>query len=53
MVQWDRQRQRVYFGPGRRYRLHHGSAGAALVLLGAALAFHDRHDWPWPFVDRE
>lgn len=34
-------------------RIHHGLAGALLVTAGAFLAWHDRHDFPWPLIDRE
>jgi hypothetical protein len=33
-------------------RIHHGLVGAALVALGAALVWDDRHDWPFPIRDR-
>jgi hypothetical protein len=32
-------------------RIHHGSFGVALSLLGLALVWHDLHDWPWPIHD--
>lgn len=35
---------RVYFGRAGRYRLHHGTAGIALVAVGSLLAWHDRRD---------
>jgi hypothetical protein len=51
-----------------RVRIHHGLVGeaamlaaalpfalaarAALVALGAALVWDDRHDWPFPIRDR-
>ena len=29
-------------------RLHHGTFGAALIAIGAALMYHDRYDcWEW------
>jgi hypothetical protein len=52
----------------RRVRIHHGLVGeaailtavlpcalvvrAALVAVGAALIWDDRHDWPFPIRDR-
>lgn len=53
MVRWDRQLQRVYFGPGCRWRLHHGSAGVLLLAIAGVLVWHDRRDYPWPFIDPE
>jgi hypothetical protein len=35
---------------GRRW--HHGRFGAFLTCLGAVLMLHDRHDWPWPTLER-
>lgn len=40
--------RRVYIG---RHRIHHGAFGLALTVVGAALAWHDRRDWPFPFAD--
>lgn len=37
-----RDGRRVY---GVRRRVHHGSAGVALALVGAWLAWADRRDW--------
>lgn len=47
-VRVTRQR-RVYVG---RYRLHHGAFGVALTIFGTLMAYHDRRDWPFPFIDR-
>jgi hypothetical protein len=33
-------------------RIHHGLLGFALAVIGAALAAHDRGDFPWPVHDR-
>lgn len=41
--------RRVYVG---RRRIHHGAFGVALTLIGVLLAWHDRRDWPFPFIDR-
>lgn len=41
--------RRVYI---RGKRIHHGPVGLVLTLVGALLAYHDRRDWPWPFIDR-
>lgn len=43
-------------GPGPRVyvrgrRIHHGLAGAVLVVVGAVLCLHDRRDWPWRLQD--
>jgi hypothetical protein len=32
-------------------RIHHGAFGGWLVVLGALLMVHDRHDYPWSFRD--
>jgi hypothetical protein len=32
-------------------RIHHGLLGCALAVFGAALAAHDRGDFPWPIRD--
>jgi hypothetical protein len=40
--------RRVYVA-GRR--IHHGLAGVALALVGLALAYHDRRDYPWSIWD--
>lgn len=49
MVRVDWRLRRTYIGRARR-RLHHGLAGIALVLVGIALALHDRRDFPWRFT---
>lgn len=41
--------RRVYVG---RHRIHHGAFGVALTLIGVLCAYHDRRDYPWPFIDR-
>jgi hypothetical protein len=32
-------------------RVHHGLLGCLLAIVGAALAAHDRSDFPWPLRD--
>jgi hypothetical protein len=32
-------------------RVHHGLLGCILAVIGAALAAHDRSDFPWPVRD--
>jgi hypothetical protein len=51
-----KQRSVVEFKPFPRtyvygWRLHHGLLGCVLAAIGAALAAHDRHDFPWPIRD--
>lgn len=41
MLRYDRQLQRVWVA---NVRLHHGTVGLLLVVLGSALAVHDRAD---------
>jgi hypothetical protein len=33
------------------FRIHHGLLGCILAAIGAALAAHDRGDFPWPVHD--
>jgi hypothetical protein len=33
------------------WRLHHGLLGCVLAVIGAALAAHDRRDFPWSVRD--
>jgi hypothetical protein len=33
------------------FRIHHGLIGFILAVIGAALAAHDRSDFPWPVHD--
>lgn len=46
-----RWRRRIRIAHGRLYicrrRCHHGFTGCVLVLIGIALAIHDRADAPW------
>jgi hypothetical protein len=32
-------------------RIHHGLVGCVLTVIGAALAAHDRFDFPWRMHD--
>ena len=41
--------RRVYIG---KYRLHHFWFGVALTVAGLICSYHDRRDYPWPFIDR-
>lgn len=41
--------RKVYVG---RHRVHHGAFGVLLTLVGVLMAWHDRKDAPWPFIDR-
>lgn len=48
--------QLVQFDPFPRtyvcgLRIHHGLLGCILAVIGAALAAHDRCDFPWPVID--
>lgn len=41
--------RKLYVG---KHRVHHGAFGVFLTIVGTLLAYHDRRDWPWPFIDR-
>ena len=46
---YDRALRRLYvFGA----RIHHGGVGLVLSVIGLALVFHDRADWPFSLRDR-
>jgi hypothetical protein len=47
MVEFRPFPQTYVFG----WRLHHGLLGCVFAVIGAALAAHDRHDFPWPLRD--
>lgn len=44
MLKIDRINWQVYLC---RYRVHHGGAGLILTIVGLALMYHDRSDYPW------
>ena len=47
VVRYDSKQRRVWVGS---QRLHHGSIGVVLTLVGLALVVHDRHDARWWFA---
>lgn len=47
MLRIDWSLRRVYV---LNRRLHHAPVGIALCLLGAAMWWHDRKDFPWSFI---
>lgn len=49
IVAGELQGRRLYLSG---YRIHHGLVGLVLLAVGAALAFNDRHDWPFRLVER-
>jgi hypothetical protein len=43
-MHYDQRRRRLWLLGAR---IHHGAAGAVLMMLGGVLMWHDRRDAPW------